>query len=743
MPGPIAALAAAFLLAHLLYLPPTLEDIDAINFALAVREFDVARHQPHPPGYPVFVVLAKGATALLEALGVRGAAPRALAALSAVSGALLVPILFALFRRLAGDARTAWWGMAIAICSPLLWFTASRPLSDATGLAFAAAAQLLIVRAMPAGHPGAVDARPPSARSLAAGAALCGIAAGVRAQTAMLTVPLLAAALLWPGGLPVRARTGAVLAAIGGALLWGVPLLAASGGPEGYLAALRSQAGEDFSGVVMLWTRREPRVAVDALLHTFVWPWGLFPLGVAVLALAALGLARVAWRAPRALVLLAVAFGPYAVFHLLFHETVTVRYALPLVLPIALLAAEAGRALGSAGPRVVGVPIVAVSLILTVPALRAYGRTAAPAFAAFDAAVHRAEREGAVVAMHAGMRRVAEWHAGTHGVPVLEGPHGREWLALVDWWREHPDDTAYFLADPRRTDLALVDPRARTPVLATRWSHREMPFVAGTRPGATDLHRLRAPGWMLGGGWAVTPEVAGVTARAGAGPHVEPAQAWVRARPEPARLLLGGRNLSDDRPGRLTVSIAGQIAGSWEIAPGPFLHTLPIPGEVLHGSGYVPLQVKAEREGGGDPPRVSLEQFDLQPLATPMAGFAAGWHEPEYNPATGRSWRWMSEDAVLLVPPVGRDVRLTLRGESPLRYFEAAPEVRVTAGGRELARFAPGGDWEQTVRLPDDLLRASAGQVRIESSRWFSPAEREGSPDRRHLALRVYAAGVD
>ena len=32
-----------------------LDDIDAINFAMGVREFDIAKHQPHPPGYPVFI----------------------------------------------------------------------------------------------------------------------------------------------------------------------------------------------------------------------------------------------------------------------------------------------------------------------------------------------------------------------------------------------------------------------------------------------------------------------------------------------------------------------------------------------------------------------------------------------------------------------------------------------------------------------------------------------------------------
>ena len=36
-------------------------------------------------------------------------------------------------------------------------------------------------------------------------------------------------------------------------------------------------------------------------------------------------------RERRALLVLLVAFGPYTLFHLLFQETLTVRYALPIV----------------------------------------------------------------------------------------------------------------------------------------------------------------------------------------------------------------------------------------------------------------------------------------------------------------------------------------------------------------------------------------------------------------------------
>src|SRR5712691_266475 len=69
-------LAALFVAAHLPFLPASLEDLDSINFAMGVRHFDVAHHQPHPPGYPVFIVVAKAANQFIrsepKALGAVG-----------------------------------------------------------------------------------------------------------------------------------------------------------------------------------------------------------------------------------------------------------------------------------------------------------------------------------------------------------------------------------------------------------------------------------------------------------------------------------------------------------------------------------------------------------------------------------------------------------------------------------------------------------------------------------------------
>jgi hypothetical protein len=102
----------------------------------------------------------------------------------------------------------------------------------------------------------------------------------------------------------------------------------------------------------------------------------------------------------------------------------------------------------------------------------------------------------------------------------------------------------------------------------------------------------------------------------------------------------------------------------------------------------------------------------------------------------------MSEKARLWVRPVGRDVTLVISGESPLKYFESAPEVRVLASGAEVERFAPAADFSQAITVPAQALAASDGMLTVESSLWFTPAQRGESADQRHLALRVYSVEV-
>jgi hypothetical protein len=192
----VLAVAALFFCLHLAWLPGHLEDIDSINFALGMRHYDVAAHQPHPPGYPLFIAIAR-----MLAVAVSPLAPDpatrdaiAMAVLAGLSGAAVVLLLYRILRALrddphAGAAATTPAVLAVVLvaATPLFWVTASRPLSDMPGLAGALACQWLLLRA----------ARPDASwRSAATAALLCGIATGLRSQVTWLVVPLLAWVLL-------------------------------------------------------------------------------------------------------------------------------------------------------------------------------------------------------------------------------------------------------------------------------------------------------------------------------------------------------------------------------------------------------------------------------------------------------------------------------------------------------------------------------------------------------------------
>ncbi len=206
-------------LAHVPFLAPALEDIDSINFALGLHHYDPALHQPHPPGYPVFIAAGRLSLVLIHVvapgLSYGSADALALAVWSAIGGALAIVAAGHLFRDMTmGGERAAavgFWGATLLALTPLFWITGLRPMSDMLGLGVALAAQALLLR-------GTIDGR-----FLIAGAAVAGLAAGIRTQTVPLTLPLLAYALLAQRRRGVwLIRPLAALAA--GGLVWAVPL---------------------------------------------------------------------------------------------------------------------------------------------------------------------------------------------------------------------------------------------------------------------------------------------------------------------------------------------------------------------------------------------------------------------------------------------------------------------------------------------------------------------------------------
>ncbi|MEO7157485.1 MAG: DUF2723 domain-containing protein, partial [Vicinamibacterales bacterium] len=460
--GVLAALALIFALAHLPFLAASLEDIDSVNFALGVRDFDVASHRPHPPGYPVYIFLGKIATAIA---GVGMAAPpstleaKALSALSLLAGLAAIFGLYIVFRSLRSAVEAssivtmpggspasldpaAFAATAITVSCPLFWYLAVRPMSDLPGLALALAAQACLMLAWARQAPGADGDRRLSAavtsasgRMIVIGAFLAAVSIGLRSQTVWFTVPLLMLVLLDRIGRGVAGAMigGGVMFVVGG-LLWAIPLLIASGGLNEYLAALGSQAGEDFAGGEMLYTNPSPRFAAFAVLRTFVYPWDSTPLAAVVLVLAAAGLLQLVWRDRRSLAAIVAIAGPYFAFHLFFQDTSFVRYALPLVPPVAFLAVR-GVSLVSVG----AVPLVAAlvsiaSIVVASPVLAAYAAEASPAVRVIGAMQNQARttRPGAL-AMHQTFVRPLEAED-VNVATQLPAPPRLEWLELAKYW---------------------------------------------------------------------------------------------------------------------------------------------------------------------------------------------------------------------------------------------------------------------------------------------------------------------
>ena len=759
----LVAVAVLFLATRGFLLPRSPDDLDSVNFALGIRQFDVAAHRPHPPGYPVLIGLAKATVATRQAVPGISSEPafmqeaQALGLLALIAGAMLIPVLPRLFLGFeapepsSGSTFRAVAATGLVVASPLFWLTAGRPMSDVPGLlgTFAAMAMLAAAwrqqQAMTGSGTGLPSEASPTARSgrlIVLGAFTAGLAIGVRSQVVWLAIPLLLVVLLTRAG---RGAAGALLGAsitlTFGVLLWAVPLVVASGGVGGYLAAVSVQAGEDFTDVGMLLFNPSPRRVAFALIDTFVGPWHAPWLGWTMVALGLVGVWAMLVQNRRGLLALLVAFVPYGVFHLAFHDTTYVRYALPLVIPVAYLAVWGLTALLRAAAPVVAAVLVIVALALSVPIGFAYAQEASPVYRAYADLAARVAEPG-TVAMHHAVSRALRGES----LPVrrLESPLRHEWLEIARYWRQGGIGPVWLLADSTRTDIAAIDPASRRVVNTFRWGFPHLPLFKGLRPDEVDLLELRPPGWVALEGWALTPELAGVAFRDRKGPALGPIEAIVRGRAEPGILMIGGRNLgkSGDPDVRFTLTIDGRTIDTWTTPTDPafFLRFRPLdPTALGGGEGFASLQVTAEAaDGSARPVQAAVEQFDVQPTDAVVYGFDRGWHEQEFDPVRGRGWRWTSETAVTRIHHGGHDLRLTLEGESPLASFERPSGVTIRAGDAVLARAALADDFSLSVSVPAAALDRAGGELTLETDQTFLPADRRhGSADRRSLGLRI------
>lgn len=197
--------------------PEHLPAWDAIQMVLGLDEFDMAMHQPHPPGYlaPMAVAWA------LRAMGL--AADLAMQVQSVVATALAAVAVFALARRL-GTAGEGVLAALLFVVHPVTLFYA---VSGETYPAEALFAVLLVGAGLRVG-PGVSPAR------LAAFFALVGLSGGVRQSLPLFFLPFavwrLVAACRDGRGV-ARPLAIAAASSLVGIVVWIVPLLWLAGGP--------------------------------------------------------------------------------------------------------------------------------------------------------------------------------------------------------------------------------------------------------------------------------------------------------------------------------------------------------------------------------------------------------------------------------------------------------------------------------------------------------------------------------
>jgi hypothetical protein len=213
-----ALLAGVVALTRFVFRSRYLYDIDSVNFALALDHFDTVTHQPHPPGYFLYIWLGRLANAMLHD------ANGAFVAISIVASAAAAVMIYLLADGWFGE-RPAIFAGVIFVFSPLCWFHGTVALTYIVE-AFFSTAVGYILWAVYTGRAGLI---------MPASVAL-GFASGVRPSSFLMLGPL------WLFSMTRVGRKKQVL--LGCATLvvtvlgWFIPMTSASGGPAAYWSAL-------------------------------------------------------------------------------------------------------------------------------------------------------------------------------------------------------------------------------------------------------------------------------------------------------------------------------------------------------------------------------------------------------------------------------------------------------------------------------------------------------------------------
>jgi len=192
---------------------------DCMNFAMGLKEFNLAKEQPHPPGYILYVYLGRLVNSVVSDR------TAALIFISIISSALAVVALFYLGRAVY-NRKVGFIGALLLASCPLFWFYGEISLPHPLDAFLITLSAWWLYRVMAGDH-----------RYVIPVAILLAIAGGFRQQTLVMMAPLALFALrkVKPGRLALAALVGGIVCAG-----WFVPLIQSQGGLKAYLEISRA-----------------------------------------------------------------------------------------------------------------------------------------------------------------------------------------------------------------------------------------------------------------------------------------------------------------------------------------------------------------------------------------------------------------------------------------------------------------------------------------------------------------------
>lgn len=349
----VALLATAAL--HYTTVPRSIWEFDESFFAMAVEKYEPLQHHPPPPGYPIYIGFAK-----LIAL-FTGDPLQALLATSIIAVAAGLVTWFLAFREITGEPLIAILGSVLLYVSPAVLVSGTLPQSDAGALALLGLAAWACAKGEPQ-----------------FAAIACAACIGWRLQFSIEVVPMFLASLF----LMKQWRDRAMALAVFGVacLVWFVPLVVATNGPELFWKWLSSQAAYYAAHDADLSRSGYSPGLIG--LRFLAHPWGPKWLSLPLLAIAAGGATLLLIKKNVKVLPLAVGAAVYLAFALATMDPAdAVRYAIPGLPVIALFAAVPVVKLAAIGA-LIAIAYASGAMAYALPVVRARATTDAPPSAA-------------------------------------------------------------------------------------------------------------------------------------------------------------------------------------------------------------------------------------------------------------------------------------------------------------------------------------------------------------------------